>query len=1102
VNAALAAFGREVGRKLGRGGQPEDQLRGPLERLLGRLSRHVGLVDTVAYGEVSLKDLHARPDYAVDVGNACVGYIELKQPGHGVPLTAGWRPSSRERKQWLKLQALPNLVYSDGLLWRRYKYGEPASEPVRLTGGFTSSSAPLRATDGQFLGLISNFLLWPPEAPRSLAELIKIMAGLCDLLKDEVRAVLAGAPSHAAHKHLTLLAENWRDLLFPGLDNKNFADAFAQTITFALLLARVDGITTGGLPLHEIGRLLGKKHLLIGRAFSVLTDGAAGEELRTIETLRRVVGAATLTGLDDDDTNIYAELYERFLARYDPDLRTLTGSFYTPPRLAKFMVRFADEILQEELDKEWGLADDVIVVDPAMGTGTFLLQVIGCVASTIDDRLGTGMRAEYLKDLVTRRLVGFEIQVAPYAVAELQLHQALKSQFEVEAPPGELRFLTDALANPREQQERLGAPFRVIEESREAANLIKREWPVVLMIGNPPHVKDAKGRAEWVEERRRIPLLPGQPVSRPSLDEFRAVGRYESDLNGMEWYFWRWACWKVFEANQPDENHPGATAGIVAFVTPSSFLNGRAFAGMREYLRDKCDVGWIINLSPEGNRPPGNTRIFGREVGRQVCIAVFVRRAAADHEPQADIRYLAVRGTREEKLHQLDTISTASAGWQRCRTSAQSPFRPGSESWDTYPALSELMPFRSRGVTSGRSWVYAPAPEILRGRWERFIAADVPWRRVMFHETKRYNIDQTYPPLPGFPRPAGSLAEETGPCPEPVPVAYRSFDRQWLIPDKRLLAEARTGLWQARSEHQIFVSEQDVQQIDSGPGLLFTGLIPDIDHFSGWGGSGVHPLWLGADCEQPNLASGLLDYLSTRLSMTITPLDFLAYVAALVAHPAYTARFRQDLAEPGIRVPLSVEPALWQSAIPLGRQVIWLHTYGTRCTDTTAGRPVGERYIIERHSVKSSHALKALPQRLPDHLAYDPATGTLNVSEGSFGPVSPRVADYDVAGRRVIWRWLNNRTARPRHKNRTCPELDDLTATNWNRRLADEFLALLAVLEGCARIEGSQRELLNQVCEAPTITIDDLNRSHIAPAAANRSIRRSRNTNDPALFPA
>ena len=222
MNAALAAFGREVGRKLGRGGQPEDQLRGPLERLLGRLSRHVGLPDTVAYGEVSLKDLRARPDYAVDVGNARVGYIELKQPGYGVPLTSGLEALVRERKQWHKLQALPNLVYSDGLLWRRYKYGESASEPVRLTGGFTSDSGPLCAVDSRFMGLISDFLLWPPEAPRSLAELIKIMAGLCDLLHDEVYAVLAGAPGHAAHEHLTLLAGNWRDLLVPWLRQREF----------------------------------------------------------------------------------------------------------------------------------------------------------------------------------------------------------------------------------------------------------------------------------------------------------------------------------------------------------------------------------------------------------------------------------------------------------------------------------------------------------------------------------------------------------------------------------------------------------------------------------------------------------------------------------------------------------------------------------------------------------------------------------------------------------------------------------------------------------------------------------------------------------------
>ena len=334
----------------------------------------------------------------------------------------------------------------------------------------------------------------------------------------------------------------------------------------------------------------------------------------------------------------------------------------------------------------------------------------------------------------------------------------------------------------------------------------------------------------------------------------------------------------------------------------------------------------------------------------------------------------------------------------RCRTSLRSTFLPApAQDWDIYPALSELMPMRSRGVTAGRSWVYAPTPEILRRRWRDFLAADVPRRRDMFKEKSRRAIDQVLPPLPGFPRAAGPLASETGPCPEPVQVAYRSFDRQWLIPDKRLLAEARTALWQVRSEHQIYVSEQDVQKIETGPGLLFAALIPDIDHFSGWGGSGAHPLWRDRHGTQPNFAPGLLNYLNARLDITISPVDLLAYIAGVVAHPAYTARFGRELQEPGIRVPLSTEPQLWESAINLGRHIIWLHTYGTRCHDAAAGRPEGERAIIEQYGVKCTRAVRSLPDRLPDHLIYDESTGTLHIGEGEFSPVPRRAAEYDVS---------------------------------------------------------------------------------------------------------
>ena len=662
-------------------------------------------------------------------------------------------------------------------------------------------------------------------------------------------------------------------------------------------------------------------------------------------------------------------------------------------------------------------------------------------------------------------------------------------------PPGELRFLTDALANPREQQERLGTPYRVIEESREAANRIKREVPVMVVLGNPPHVKDAKGRAPWVEAPRRHPAGPASYVAFPSMDEFRSkqTGRYESDLHGMEWYFWRWACWKIFEA------HPRESAGVVAFITPCSFLTGRAFAGMREYLRRQCDIGWIINLSPEGNRPPGTSRIFKPDVGRQVCIAIFARRAATEPAKPADVRYLEVRGTRAEKLSCLGTTGLASPDWAPCQQGWQDAFLPISvHGWGDYPSLVQLMPGRSRGVTAGRSWVYAPEPGVLERRWAEFIAADVPRRRVMFSEKSRRTIDQVLPPLPGFHAASGPLAREQGACPVPVQVAYRCFDRQWLIPDKRLLAEARTGLWSARSEHQIYLTEQDVQKVESGPALILSALIPDIDHFCGWGGGGVRPLWHDRDGTDPNIAHGLLGYLQSHLSMAVLPADFIAYVAAVTAHPAYTTRFSSELQQPGIRIPLSADRALWTHAIALGRELIWLHTYGARCADPACGRALGERAIIERYGIKCTQPVTALPNRLSDQLIFDERNGTLAIGGGVFGPLPKRVVGYDVNGRRVLWRWLNDRTAQPRFKRHTYAALDNLTVLGWNRRLTDELLALLSVLTGCVSLEPAQCQLLDQVCDGPLISTADLQNAGIQLAEGNQRI--SRQPADQTLF--
>jgi hypothetical protein len=1082
IAAALATFGRSVARKLGRGGDPEDQLRGPLEILLQDVASHMGL-GAVAYGEVQLREIRARPDYAVDIGGidsrgTRVGYVEIKAPERGIP--PDWRPNAHERAQAEKLAQLPNVLYTNGKQWAHLSYGRLVAPAVTLAGSLTNPSDPLRADDGAFESVLGRFLLWEPERPRSLAELIRVVAGLCRLLREEVAATLSGPPGQKAHADLALLADDWRELLFPDLDDDGFSDAYAQTVAFAMLLARVDGIAFEDTPLHEVARLLGKKHSLMGRALAVLTDGETMDELRTIETLRRVIGSIDWESFDDGQTDIYIELYERFLAAYDPGLRKRSGSYYTPQPVAEFMVDFVDEVLRDRLDHGMGLAaDDVVVVDPAMGTGTFLVEVLRSVAATVDERQGRGARAPWLRTFFQERLVGFEVQAAPYAVAELRLHEALRTRFETEVPRAEKRFLTDALENPAQQQQRLPALYRVIGATREQANRVKRDERVMVVIGNPPHVEGTMGKAPWIEARRAHPLGDGrQQVTRPSLDEFRTPGhhRYESDLYGLPWCFWRWATWKAFEA------HADSPAGVIAFLTPSSFLRGRSFAGMREYLRRTCDEGWIIDLSPEGNRPPVPTRVFGADVGRQLCIAIFARYGTYQPDRPAVVHARALTGTRDEKLVQLRIVELGDNGWKPCSSDWQGPLLPeGDRRWHRHPCLADLMPWSSRGVTAGRTWVYAPEPAVLSARWSRFLRATREERRELFVESRDRDIDRRVRPLPGFDAAATNLADETGPSPSPIRVGYRSFDRQWLIPDSRLLVMPRPPLWAVRQKGQIYMTEQSNHAIERGPGLTFTELIPDIHHYNARSGK-VYPLLRGTD--DPNLAPGLLQLLRERISADATMDDVLAYIAGIVAHGGYTRRFRDELQQPGVRVPLTAEPALWAEAVDLGRSVVWLHTFGHRFVDPAEGRPYGLQKLLADHGPRVLTTIPDGSDERPDELGHDADRQVLRIGAGEVGPVSSAVFGYEVAGMRVVPHWFEYRRRRPRHKRRSSA-LDDENGGGWTPTLTEELLHVLTVIDRCVALEPQQADLLERVCNEPLITRDDLTDVGVLPVPAH-----------------
>ncbi len=1064
LESAISDFGRAVTRKLLTGqGSSEDHLRGPFEKMLTALAESVGLSVTTI-GETNLPHLSIRPDYAINVSGARVGYVELKKPGHGVPGT--WsKPSSHDKAQWEKFQLLPNVLYSDGEQFARYEFGKLQGKVARLTPGLNRAGEKLRAQSGTFARVMTDFLLWEPEQPRSLDDLVRLTSNLCRLLRDDVVAEMERERTGRSRQQtFTGLAMDWRQVLFPNLTDDQFADQYAQTITFALLLARVEGVSFHGRSIGEIARLLGKKHSLMGRALTVLTDQPEDELSVALTTMIRVLSVVDWATFPDDS---YSMLYESFLENYDPALRRKSGVYYTPAALVSFTTRFVDEVLRKRLDRRLGFAErDVIVVDPAMGTGSFLAEVVNTVAATVAHEEGPGAVGPQLRELAGR-LIGFENQAAPYAVAELRVHSLLKKRHRSEVPHSERRFLADTLDDPDAQTLPLGRMYEAIERSRRGANQVKREEPVMVVIGNPPFADKARGTAPWVEKSRAGKGAPG-------LKAFRKVGngRREYVLSNKYVYFWRWATWKVFDA------HPGHSSGVVAFVCSAGFLSGPGFAGMREYLRRTADEGWIVDLTPEGHQPPMKTRFF-RGNQQPICVAVFIRRGSADPDTPARVHRTFVKGRVSEKVDALAHLTIDNATWQQCVNDWDAPFEFGeSAAWTSMPSVTDLMPWAVPGVKPNRTWVYAPEPDTLRERWKTLIRAPQDEKPMLLKETNDTRVSSEKAQILGMAEHVGTIGAETGPCPSLRRVAHRSFDRKWVIPDSRVHHRPSPSLWYTHSDKQIFVVEQHAQPITGGPALIFSSLIPDMDCFMGHHGGRVLPLYRDARATSANISPGLLDHLSRQLKCKVAADDLVAYLAAITAHEGFTRRFAEELKRPGVRIPLTRHRALWREAVNLGQEVLWLHTYGERAVDPDAGRQARAPRMESDPPVVQVR-IPDTPDRMPESIRYDEPNRALHIGDGIIAPVSPEVMKYEVSGMPVLKHWFGYRKKRP-DGTRSSP-LNDIVATSWTPAMTTELLDLLNVLGRCVVMERKQDALLARIVAGSLITVNDLTSAGIIP---------------------
>jgi len=1013
---------------------PEDQLKGPMVALLRAIGKELGLAVEVVT-EVQAEKL-GRPDLGVAVGGLLAGHVELKAPGKGAKPD---RYKGADKKQWERFKNLPNLVYTDGNEWALYRSGEKAGRVVRFAGdAATEGPGAISQADSEALQtLMHDFLRWRPIVPASPRALAKMLAPLCRLLREDVLNAVQNQESN-----LYMLAGDWRRYLFPDADDGQFADAYAQTMTYALLLARLSR-EGEGLSIPQAVDTIRTGHRLLADTLNILGDPKAREEIETpVRVLERVIGAvdpAALRRKAKGDPWLY--FYEDFLAAYDPKMRKERGVYYTPVEVVQTQVRLVAEILEKALEKDYAFVNpDVVTLDPGAGTGTYILAALQHGLQQVEKDKGPGMRASFATQ-AAKNIYAFEILVGPYTVAHLRLSQEILAEGGQMPTEGVHVYLTDTLESPYQPPPERAMMYKELAKEHKRAQQVKATVPVLVCMGNPPYDRQQIELEEQSQVRRKGGWVrfggeeqEGAAIFKDFLTPLEPLGWgvHAKNLYNDYVYFWRWALWKVFESKDGP--------GLVSFITAASYLRGPGFAGMRQVMRQTFDEMWIIDLEGDNLGARKTENVFA--IQTPVAIAMGVRYGKSQPERPAAVHYTRISGTQEEKLKTLDQVrSLRDLPWRECLVGWTERFLPTSDKpyWN-WPLMTEIFPWQANGVEFQRTWPIAETPEVLMNRWNALLSAPKETRNVLLRETVARNAQKAFRhPINGRKLTQISELKPGEPAEEPIRCAFRSFDREWAFLDIRLCDRPRPTLLKAHGRLQIYITSLLTEVLGEGPAAVATAELPEKHHFRGsFGGAHVIPLWRDAEATEANLTAGVVEVLGQTYGRAVTPEDLFAYAYAVLATPEYVRRFWDELTIPGPRLPITKDAARFARAVELGRTLLWLHTYGERWV------PEGQkRGKIPPGPTKCRKGTPAGPEKYPEGFSYDAAKEELHVGEGVFGPVRQEVWEFSVSGFKVVQSWLAYRMKQGAGKKSS--PLDKIRPESW--QFDEELLDLLWVLE-------------------------------------------------------
>jgi hypothetical protein len=777
----------------------------------------------------------------------------------------------------------------------------------------------------------------PVPKVASAKGLAKVMAGMTRTLRDSIASAFE-------HEQETGRLHDWfaafRRTLIPDLRRDQFADLFAQTLAYGLFAARVHAPPAEPFSRNRAADDLPKTDPLLGKLLAEILRGDVPDSIaRALDGLVELLKHADMRkvlgdfGKGEGREDPVVHFYETFLAAYDPAMRGRRGVYCTPQPVVSFMVRAVDHLLETRFRRKMGLADErTLILDPATGTAAFLSAVIEQIRRKFARRAGAwnGYVAKHLLG----RILGFELLMAPYAIAHLKLGMQLRVTGYRFAPgqrPGV--YLTHTLEETALKSEQLFAR-RISEEARAAASA-GNEPPIAVVLGNPPYSGVSANAGQWIEAL---------------MDDYKITVRHEERqrqrLSNDYIKFIRFGQWRLEKTGR----------GILAFITDNGYLKGLLSRDMRHALLRSFSQIYILDLHGAAMRgaarkTPTDENVF--DITQGVAIAIFVK--DPDAPGACTLSYAEIKGTRRRKYEELAAAELDKIEWRRIAPEAPNWYfvpAPADRDYVSWPSFLSIIGTgkpkedRDRRYGTGIKTRHDPfavgwSPQDAVSRVERIAnrpeADQQLIKELRLCTTAHFDIQKARARAS-----AGGLEQHVR------PISFRPFDTRYVVYLREFICEPKAATMRHLLDPAnvaLAVLRRDRKELCAGHfvvrGLAAKDLVSNLDDAVVWplyehacGKRGKLPLHTG-DPKRPNLSAGFLNLLAEKLKRPqagphglpkgITPEQVFGYLYAVLHSPAYRARYAPFLADDFPRLPLTGDFKLFRALAAIGAELAALH---------------------------------------------------------------------------------------------------------------------------------------------------------------------------------